>query len=81
MSIPEEKFNPVAGRKYLVTDQCLYEQEPAADYNPLDPSRARHIVQLVDVESGTIVNLMSGSVVQIVEAKNHGKTNKKRTNE
>ncbi len=52
-----------------MTDQCLYQQEPPADYNPLDPSRARHIVQLVDINSGTIVNLMSGSIVRIVEAK------------
>jgi hypothetical protein len=69
MSKPEDKFNPIAGRRYLVTDQCLYEQEPPADYNPLDPHRARYIVQLVDMESGTIVNLMSGSIVEIVKAK------------
>jgi hypothetical protein len=69
MAEPEDKFNPVAGRRYLVTDQCLYEQEPPADYNPLDPNRARHMVQLVDMESGTIVNLMSGSTVEIIEAK------------
>jgi hypothetical protein len=68
MSDPDQKFNPVAGRRYLVTDQCLYQEEPAADYNPLDPHRSRHIVCLVDVSSGTIVHLMSGSTIEIVQA-------------
>jgi hypothetical protein len=69
MSRPENKFNPVAGRRYFVSDQRLYEQEPPANYNPLDPYRTRHIVQLIDIDSGTILNLMSGSIVEIVKAK------------
>lgn len=63
---PEDKFIPLPEREYLVTDQCLYEMEPPKEYNPLDPKRAPHIVQLVDTKTGTVVNLKSGSVVRIV---------------
>lgn len=69
MAKPEDKFKPVEQREYLVTDQCLYEQEPPKEYNPNDPKRAPHVIQLVETETGTIVNLKSGSIVRIVSAK------------
>lgn len=55
-------------KEYLVTDQCMWQNEPLPDYNPYDPARKPHSVQLVDPVSGTIVNLKSGSVVKIVKA-------------
>lgn len=69
MSEPEDKFTPIDGHEYLVTDQCLYMQDPPEGYNPQDPQRAPHIVQLVDIDTGTIVNLKSGSIIKIIDAK------------
>lgn len=62
-------FNPVKDKEYLVTDQCLFMQEPPKEYNPLDPERAPHVVQLVDVATGSIVNLRSGSIIKVISVK------------
>jgi hypothetical protein len=54
----------------LVTDQCFWESQNTPDnYNPLDPKRAPHAITLVDVATGTIVLLKSGSVIQVIEPK------------
>lgn len=66
------KFDPIPGKRYLLTDSCYWNNltdEQKQEYNPYDKSRTPHGVQLVDIETGTIVNLKSGSVIQIVEAK------------
>lgn len=68
----KDKFTPLPGKRYIVTDSCYWEtlsDEEKAKYNPYDKERAPHSVQLVDQETGTIVNLASGSIIQIIEAK------------
>ncbi len=62
-------FKPVREKEYLVTDQCLYQENPPLEYNPSDPNRSPHVIQLVDVKTGTIVNLKSGSLIKIIEPK------------
>lgn len=66
------KFKPRKGKRYIVTDQCFWQQltdEERKAYNPYDKKRAPHGIQLVDAETGTVVNLLSGSIVEIVDAK------------
>ena len=65
------KFQPVKGREYIVTDQCFWEklgEKERKMYNPYEKDRAPHSIQLVCAETGTIVNLTSGSRVIIVKA-------------
>lgn len=71
--MPEKKtkFDPVVGRKYLVTDQCFWEQltdKERLKYNPYDGKRLPHSIQLVCLETGTIVNLASGSIISVHKA-------------
>jgi hypothetical protein len=64
------KFVPQKKKRYLVTDQCFWEKltdEEKKAYNPYDTTRAPHSVELVDVETGTVVHLPSGSVVEVIE--------------
>lgn len=61
-----QKFTPQADKEYLVTDQCFWETNPPEEYNIFDPKRKPHSLQLVDIETGTIVNLPSGSVIKIL---------------
>jgi hypothetical protein len=63
----EKKFIPKNNGEYLVTDQCFWQSEDLEEYNPLHPERTPHTMQLVDIKSGTIVNLPSGSIVKIVK--------------
>lgn len=63
----QNKRTPLPHKRYLITDQCFWKENPPEDYNPLDPERKPHGITLVDVDSGTIVFLESGSIIQIVE--------------
>jgi len=66
------KFKPVAEKEYVVTDQCGWErltEDEQCEYNPYDKSRKPHAIQLVDVDTGTVVELESGSIVRIVKAR------------
>lgn len=54
-------------KEYIVTDQCWFEEHGIENYNPYDRTRKPHAVTLVDVETGTIVLLYSGSKVKITE--------------
>lgn len=65
----DKKFIPKKDHEYLVTDQCFWQSEELDDYNPLHPERYPHTMQLVDRDSGTIVNLPSGSIIKIVKIK------------
>lgn len=69
---PKEKkyvpFKPIEGKEYLLTDSCFFEQNAPANYNPYDKKRSPHGIQLVDLETGTTVNLVSGSIVRIVKS-------------
>jgi hypothetical protein len=60
--MPKKKRN----RRWLVTDHCFYEK-PAKGYNEHDKKRGPHMVQVVDLDSGTVVELTSGSIVKIVK--------------
>jgi hypothetical protein len=63
-----KKFIPVKKMRYLVTDQCFFKPlEKPELYNPYDKTRAPHSIQLVDVETGTIVNLPSGSIIEVIK--------------
>lgn len=61
-----EKWSPQTDREYIITDSCFWETNPPEDYNPHDHKRAPHSIQLVDTDSGTMVNLPSGSVIKVV---------------
>jgi len=63
-----QKFQPQESKTYLLTDSCFWSQTTPEDYNYSDPSRKPHTVQLVDVETGTIVHLTCGSLVKIIKA-------------
>ena len=62
-----EKFIPEEGRVYLVTDSCFWIENSPKDYNFSDPKRKPHSMQLVEISTGTIVNLPSRSLVKIVK--------------
>lgn len=63
-----KKFIPVDGKEYLVTDQCFWKVlKHPEKYNPYDKTRAPHSIQLVDQDTGTVVNLPSGSIIKIVK--------------
>lgn len=63
------KTKPQKKKRYMLTDFCFWEQNPPPDYNPLDPNRKPHAVQLVDVETGTVALLKSGSIIEVIEPK------------
>jgi hypothetical protein len=42
-------------------------RNPPQDYNPLDPNPKPHAIQLVDVETGSVVMLKSGSIIQVID--------------
>ena len=69
-----KKWIPNKDTDYLVTDSCFWDTHPPEDYNEHDEDRAPHSVQLVDVNSGTIVNLPSGSIIRIVEVEGNKQT-------
>ena len=64
-----EKEKPLEEKVYLVTDQCFWKENPPENYNPLDKDRAEHAITLVDVDTGSITTLRSGSLISVVEAK------------
>lgn len=66
--IPEEKLIPLKDKEYLLTDSCMFHDGVGEDYNPYDPERKPHSLQLVDPVSGTMVHLKSGSIIKIVKA-------------
>jgi len=71
-AIERDKFDPIDGKDYLVTDSCGWEElkpEEKKKYNPYDGSRSPHAMQLVDQETGTVVHLNSGSIIKIVKAR------------
>lgn len=53
---------------YLVTDECFWQKEPPANYNPLDPKRTPHYISLIDIQTGSVTKLESGSQIKIVKA-------------
>lgn len=54
---------------YIVTDNCFWDTNPPENYNIYDPKRKPHGIELVDVKTGTVVMLKSGSVIKIIKAK------------
>jgi hypothetical protein len=54
-------------RKYILTDQCFYMEDGGGkDYNP-DDRRKPHITSVVDMKTGTIRQLKSGTVITVIE--------------
>ena len=64
---PIHKFKPLKEKRYMVTDQCMWESAKMENYNPLDPKRTPHALTLVDMETGSIAFLKSGSIIQVIE--------------
>ena len=48
-------------KKYIITDSCCY-------YPKKGKKRVPHAVEVVDLETGTVKLLRSGSIIQIVRA-------------
>lgn len=66
------KYEPRKDKEYLVTDQCYWETltpEEREKYNPYDKDRFPHGICLIDPETGTLVNLLSGSIIKVIKAK------------
>lgn len=55
-------------KRYLITDSCHWFENPKKGYNP-NPKRTPHSIEVVDLDTGTIVELRSGSIIQIVKNK------------
>lgn len=56
-------------KEYIVTDQCMYWEGDAPEGYNSDPNRKPHAISLVDPETGTIQNVLSGTRVRIVKAR------------
>lgn len=54
-------------RKYIVTDDCSFEK--LKNYPNKNKKRNPHFVTLVDIETGTVIELKSGSIINIVREK------------
>lgn len=57
-------------KEYILTDQCSWKELSEAEqknYNPYDKTRHPHCAHLVDTETGTIVNVPSGSIIKITK--------------
>ena len=65
----DEAISHLKNKAYVLTDQCFWNTNPSKDYNPLDPNRKPHSVTIVDVETGSIAMLKSGSIIKVLEAK------------
>lgn len=61
------KNTPKKDKEYLVTDDCFWIKNKPADYNVSDPHRAPHFITLVDMDSGTVVRLKSGSIIKVID--------------
>lgn len=67
-----KKFIPNKDREYIVTDQCYWQtlsEKEQRQYNPYSTNRMPHGIQLIDKETGTIVNLLSGSIIKVIKSK------------
>ena len=62
-----DKYEPVNNKEYILTDSCYFATNPTSEYNPYDKKRTPHGVQLVDVKTGTVVNLLSGSIIKVIK--------------
>lgn len=72
-----DKFDPLPDKEYVVTDMCFWKgltEEEQANYNPYDKEKMPHGISLVDVETGTTVNLLSGSIIKVIKSKDHNPT-------
>jgi len=65
----ENKQMPKPRTQYLVTDSCFWDTNPPQDYNVFDPKRKPHAIELVDTETGTVVLLKSGSIIEVIAPK------------
>lgn len=63
-----KKFEAQFDKAYIVTDSCFWKKNPSKDYNISDPNRLPHAIELVDMVSGTVVYLPSGSVIKVISA-------------
>jgi hypothetical protein len=68
-----DKFDPVPDKEYILTDSCYFQTNPTSNYNPYDKTRSPHGVQLVDIKTGTVVNLLSGSIIKVIKSNNKKK--------
>lgn len=56
-------------KEYILTDQCFFynmSEKERKEYNG-DPGRTPHAVTIVDVNTGTIKQLESGSIIKIIK--------------
>jgi hypothetical protein len=66
-AMKDENGIPKIEKEYLVTDSCFWSAHAPADYNPFDANRAPHHIELVDVKTGSVVHLQSGSIIRVVK--------------
>jgi hypothetical protein len=53
-------------QQFIVTDECFWQDEKPENYNP-DPKRKPHFITIVDIATGSITKLGSGSRIKIIE--------------
>ena len=74
MKKKDNKFTPIKDKEYILTDECFWKplsDEERNEYNPYDKTRMPHGVNLIDKDTGTIVNLLSGSIIKVIKAREH----------
>lgn len=57
---------PIVDKEYVVTDECYWISNAPEDYNPYDKTRKPHAVSIVDIDTGTVVLLKSGSIIKVI---------------
>lgn len=61
------KKKSLNGRTFMLTDQCFYQEDNnEKDYNP-DNRRKPHAISVVDIDTGTIRLIKSGSMIKVVK--------------
>lgn len=48
-------------KKYILTDSCFFHDNKK--------NRSKHWIEVVDLETGQVIHLKSGSVIQVVKKK------------
>ncbi len=65
--IKKQKLQSLEGREFMLTDQCWFQEENNdKDYNP-DDRRKPHMTAAIDLETGTVRMVKSGSIIRIVK--------------
>lgn len=63
----DENGIPILEKEYLLTDSCFWRDVNPEEYNPLDSNRKPHHVEVVDVKTGSVAHIPSGSIIKVIK--------------